>query len=176
MRKGEVQALQIKDIDFENNEIIVNKTLTVKTKDNYKITNTKNYVNRKIKMSRQLKLQLIDYIDYLKNTYSDFNVNWFLFGCVRFLASTTIDNYKHKYFKKAKLKEIPIHEFRHSHVSLLVNQYVQSSKEKNMRIDTTKFFIMVGNRLGHSIRVMQETYLHLFPTIQDEVVDLLDNL
>ena len=26
------------------------------------------------------------------------------------------------------------------------------------------------------IKVMQETYMHLFPTIQDEVVDLLDNL
>lgn len=176
MRKGEVQALQIKDIDFEDNEIIVNKTLSVKTKDNFKITNTKNYINRKIKMSKSLRESLLEYINYLKDTYDDYNVDWFLFGCTRFLPSTTIDNYKHKYFKLANVREITIHEFRHSHVSLLVNQYIQSSREKNMKIDTTKFFIMVGNRLGHSTRVMQETYLHLFPTIQDEVIDLLDNL
>lgn len=30
--------------------------------------------------------------------------------------------------------------------------------------------------MGHSIKVMQETYMHLFPTIQNEIVDLLDNL
>ncbi len=176
MRKGEVQALKIKDIDFDTNEIIVNKTLSVKTRSDYKITNTKNYINRKIKMSKILNEQLKEYLNYLKKTYSDYNEDWFLFGCTRFLPSTTIDNRKHYYFSLSNQEEITIHQFRHSHVSLLVNQYIQSSKEKNMKIDTTKFFIMVGNRLGHSTRVMQETYLHLFPTVQDEIVDLLDNL
>lgn len=175
MRKGEIQALKISDIDFDNNEIIVNKTLSVKSKEKFKITSTKNYINRKIKMSKVLREQLEKYISNLKK-YKDFNDDWFLFGCTRFLPSTTIDTKKHYYFKLSGINEITIHQFRHSHVSLLVNQYIQSSKEKNMKIDTTKFFIMVGNRLGHSTRVMQETYLHLFPTVQDEIVDLLDNL
>ncbi|MGM9878918.1 MAG: hypothetical protein ACI31R_02715, partial [Bacilli bacterium] len=38
------------------------------------------------------------------------------------------------------------------------------------------FFIMMFDRLGRSLKVMQDTYMHLFPTIQDEVVDLVDNL
>ena len=30
--------------------------------------------------------------------------------------------------------------------------------------------------MDHTIEFMQKTYMHLFPTIQDEIVDLLDNL
>lgn len=35
---------------------------------------------------------------------------------------------------------------------------------------------MLSDRMGHTVDVMQRTYMHLFPTIQDEIVDLLDNL
>ena len=108
--------------------------------------------------------------------YNDFKNKWFVFGGPRFLASTTIDNNKHKYFKLSGIKEITIHEFRHSHVSLLINEYIKKSNEKNMKIDTSKFFLMMSNRMGHSLDVMQKTYMHLFPTIQDEIIDLLDNL
>ena len=170
MRKGEVQALSWNDINFSTNEITVNKTLSVKTKDAYKITSTKNYINRKIKMSKTLKEQLLLYKDHCKS-FADFKESWFIFGGPRFLPQTTIDNKKHHYFKLSGVKEITTHEFRHSHVSLLVNEYVKSGQT-----DTTKFFLMLSNRMGHSIKVMQETYMHLFPTIQNEIVDLLDNL
>lgn len=170
MRKGEVQALTWKDIDFNTNEITVNKTLSVKTKETYKITSTKNYINRKIKMSKTLREQLILYKDEVSK-YTDYNNNWFVFGCSRFLPQTTIDRQKNNYFKLSEVQEITIHEFRHSHVSLLINEYVKSGQS-----DTTKFFLMVSNRMGHSIDVMQRVYLHLFPTIQNEIVDILDNL
>lgn len=52
MRKGEVQALTWNDINFKSSEIIVNKTLSVKTESLYKITSTKNNQNRKVKMSK----------------------------------------------------------------------------------------------------------------------------
>jgi len=184
MRKGEVQALTWKDIDFQNSEIIVNKTLSVKSKsNNYIITSTKTKNNRKIKMSSHLKDTLIEYKTITKK-YKDFSENWFVFGNSRFLPQTTIDRYKHNYFnlynkdksKKEQIKEITIHEFRHSHVSLLINEYIKVSKEKNLKVDTAKFFLMMSDRMGHSIQVMQNTYMHLFPTIQDEIVDLLDNL
>ncbi len=35
---------------------------------------------------------------------------------------------------------------------------------------------MMSQRMGHSLRVMQEVYMHLFPTAQDKIVNLLDNL
>ncbi len=175
MRKGEVQALTWNDIDFINDEVIVDKTLSIKTRDSYKITSTKNCINRKIKINKTLKNQIIKYKEYVQQ-YSDFKETWFVFGCSRFMPHTTIDRKKHYYFNLSGVSEITIHEFRHSHVSLLVNEYIKRSNENNVKVDSTKFFIMMSNRMGHTIEVMQRTYMHLFPTIQNEIVDLLDNL
>lgn len=169
-RKGEIQALNWNDIDFENDQIIINKTLSVKSKQAYKITNTKTSTNRKIKMSKTLKECLMKYKNLVKK-YTDYSDDWFVFGNTRFLAQTSIDRYKHHYFQLSGVKEITMHEFRHSHVSLLINEYIKSGQT-----DTAKFFVMMSNRMGHTIQVMQETYMHLFPSIQDEIVDLLDKL
>ena len=170
MRKGEVQALTWKDIDFNLNEITVNKTLSIKTTDEYKLTPTKNYQNRKVKMSKTLVNALTEYKNEMMK-YTDFSEKWFVFGNSRFLPQTTIYRYKDYYFKLSGVKPITIHEFRHSHVSLLINEYIKSGQT-----DTAKFFLMMSNRMGHSIEVMQEVYMHLFPTVQEEIVDILDNL
>lgn len=179
MRKGEVLALNWNDIDFKNNVIYVNKTLYYKHSKG-EITNTKTGKNRKIKMSKFLYNSLLDYKEYVKQ-YSDYTDEWFVFGNSRFLAPVNIDRVKAKYFQliNDKLKQenkdtipvITLHEFRHSHVTLLINEYVKSGGT-----DTTKFFLMVADRMGHSIETMKRVYLHLFPTIQDDIVDLLDNL
>ena len=121
-------------------------------------------------MSKTLRESLLDYKKE-KEKLIDFKNQWYVFGDVRFLPQTTIDRKKHQYFLKSDVNEITIHEFRHSHVSLLINEYIKSGQT-----DTAKFFLMLSNRMGHSIEVMQKTYMHLFPTIQDEIVDLLDNL
>ena len=170
MRKGEMLALTWKDIDFNKNIIVVNKTLYTKIKGKITITSTKNNKNRNIKINKTLKEQLFEYKKHMMK-YTDFSNTWFVFGGSSYLPLTTIDRYKHKYFEESKVKEITIHEFRHSHVSLLINEYLKSGQT-----DTIKFFLMMSDRLGHSIEVMQKTYMHLFPTIQEEIIDLLDNL
>ena len=176
MRKGEIQALNWNDIDFTNNEIIVNKTLSIKTKEAiYKITSTKNYLNRKVKMSKILVDQLLEYKDYMK-TFSDFNESWFVFGGPRFMPQITIDRKKHYYFSLCDVPEITIHEFRHSHVTLVVNEFIKKSNDLNIPIDATKLFLMLANRMGHTVQVMQRVYMFLIPTIQNEIVDILDNL
>ena len=35
---------------------------------------------------------------------------------------------------------------------------------------------MISNRMGHTIQVMQETYMHLFPDTQETITNLLNNL
>lgn len=170
MRKGEIQALKWADIDFDRNEITVNKTIFSRTLKNTSITSTKNNTNRIIKISKSLREVLYKYYQEQKK-YKDYKDSWFVFGSVRFMPSTNIDRHKHKYFELSGVREITIHEFRHSHVSLLINEYLKSGQT-----DTAKFFVMMSNRMGHTIEVMQKTYMHLFPTVQDEIVDLLDNL
>lgn len=174
-RKGEIIALNWNDINFEKNEISISKTLYTKIKGKVNLTSTKTNKNRKIKMNNLLKTTLLNYKKEVMQ-FADFKNEWFVFGNTDYLAPTTIDNNKHKYFELSGVREITMHEFRHSHVSLLINEYVKASKEKNMKIDTAKFFLIMSNRMGHSIQVMQDTYMHLFPTIQDEIVDLLNNL
>ena len=180
MRKGEIQALTWKEIDFNNSEIAVIKTLTNKTNGQvYKITSTKTCKNRKIKISKVLIDSLLKYKNYLKEQYVDFDEDWFVFGIHRPMAENTIKRHKDKYFRQLGYKDediITIHEFRHSHVTLLINEYIKTSKEKNMKIDMAKFFLMLSNRMGHTIEVMQKTYMHLVPSVQDEIVDILDNL
>lgn len=169
-RKGELIALTWDCIDFDKNEIVINKTLYTKIKGKYVINSTKNNLNRKIKMSKTLRQALLTYKE-TQTRYNDYVDSWYVFGGPMFLSLTTIDRNKHNYFVKAGVREITMHEFRHSHVSLLINEYIKSGQT-----DTAKFFLMMSNRMGHTIDVMQKTYMHLFPTIQDEIVDLLDNL
>lgn len=169
-RKGELLALTWNDIDFSNNEIKINKTLCVKVKGHAIITSTKTNKNRKVKMSKTLKDALYIYKEEMQK-YKDYKDSWFVFGSSTYLPTTTVDRNKHYYFQLSGVKEITMHEFRHSHVSLLINEYIKSGQT-----DTAKFFLMLSARMGHSIEVMQRTYMHLFPTVQDEIVDLLDNL
>ena len=174
-RKGEIIALNWNDIDFEKNEISITKTLYTKIKGKISMTSTKTNKNRKITMTNLLRNALLEYKNEVMK-YRDFKNEWFIFGNSTYLSSTTIDNNKHKYFKLSGVREITMHEFRHSHVSLLINEYIKSSKEKNMEIDTAKFFLIMSQRMGHSIQVMQSVYMHLFPSVQDEIVNLLNNL
>lgn len=173
MREGEMQALTWNDIDFNRKVVIVNKTLSTNTKEGiYKITNTKNCLNREISMSKILYEELKRYKEVVMK-YDDFNSDWFVFGNGDFLSTYQMNKYRKIYFKEAGLEKrlITIHEFRHSHVSLCINEYIKSGQS-----DSTKFFLMMSQRMGHSLRVMQETYMHLFPSVQDNIVSLLDNL
>ena len=173
MREGEMQALTWNDIDFNRKIVIVNKTLSTNTKEGiYKITNTKNCLNREISMSKILYEELKRYKEVVMK-YDDFSSDWFVFGNGDFLSTYQMNKYRKIYFKEAGLEKrlITIHEFRHSHVSLCINEYIKSGQS-----DSTKFFLMMSQRMGHSLRVMQETYMHLFPSVQDNIVSLLDNL
>ncbi len=174
MRKGEMLALTWKDVDFEKNKIRVNKTISFNTKSGrYKITATKNCLNREITMSKKLREELLTYKEYVKNQFSDFNEDWFVFGNGDVLSDHEIQKHRKLYFKLADMEKemITIHEFRHSHVSVCINEYLKSGET-----DSTKFFLMMSQRMGHGLRVMQEVYMHLFPSVQNEIVDLLDNL
>ena len=60
------------------------------------------------------------------------------------------------YCEKAKLKRIRVHDLRHSHASLLIEQGIQP--------------IVIAKRLGHEkIQTTLDTYGHMYPHKDDEV-------
>lgn len=171
LRIGELQALKWEDLNFTNKTISVSKTLTTKVKGvTWKLTSTKNLKNRIVDIDYHL-LNILYNFKQERKKIDGFQENWFIFGDTEPLKENKINYNKEFYFNSANMIEITNHEFRHSHVSLLINEYIKSGQT-----DTTKFFVMVSKRLGHTIDVMIKTYLHLFPEVQKPIVDLIDNL
>lgn len=170
MRCGEVIALNWNDIDFTTRKINVCKSITYKTKEKgCKITSTKTMETRTVEMSDKLAKVMYNYFEICK-TEKEFSMNDFVFGGKRNLAPTTLTRKKHYYFEKANVPEITIHEFRHSHVSLLINEAVKQN------MDMGAFFVIMSKRMGHTIDVMQKTYMHLFPDVQKPIVNLLNGI
>lgn len=61
------------------------------------------------------------------------------------------------------LRKIRIHDLRHSHASLLINQ--------------GEDYLVIKERLGHaSITTMIDTYSHLYPSKQKNLASKLDDL
>ncbi len=162
MRKGESLALQWTDI--KEDYIDITKSLS-KERINKKriITSPKTKSSiRKIKIDKHT----MECLSKLKEHYSkmiNFNDNWYIFGGIEPLAYTTLENRLKKYCELAKVKKIRIHDFRHSHATLLLS--------KNIPIP------VISKRLGHSsIDMTLKVYSHLIPEDETRATDLFDTL
>lgn len=62
--------------------------------------------------------------------------------------------------KASGVKRIRIHDLRHSHVSLLINMGFSA--------------VAIGNRVGHESEKITYRYAHMFPTVQSEMAEKLD--
>lgn len=62
--------------------------------------------------------------------------------------------------KVCGVKRIRIHDLRHSHVSLLINMGFSA--------------LAIGNRVGHESEKITYRYAHLFPSVQDDMAEALD--
>ena len=79
------------------------------------------------------------------------------------ISFTQLKRIKDKYCKLANVKQIKIHEFRHSHACLLF--------QNNVEIEN------ISNRLGHAnISMTMNTYLKYLPKNEKRVIKLLDSL
>lgn len=164
LRKGEAKALNWKDIDFNNMTISTNKTLSENVcGQKYVITSPKTKTSNRI-LPIPLDLQ-----NSLKQLYEEqqikdnFNENWFVFGNKEPLKNDTIRSRKNKYSKLAKVKQIRIHDFRHSTASLLINSGANIT--------------IVAKYLGHAkVEETLNTYSHLFKGKMDEILNIINQI
>lgn len=162
LRQGEALALNWNDL--KNGYLDIEKTISKEMVDNKHIINTPK-TNKSI---RQVKLddELIIKLNELKKFYQgfvDFNDDWFIFGGLNPLSPSTIGRKKDKYCEIAEVKKIRIHDFRHSHASLLLS----------MNVPIT----VISERLGHSdINMTLNTYSHMIPKDEDKAVNILNQI
>lgn len=153
-REGELLALTLNDIDFEDNTININKTyFRSEGKDLITTPKTEGSV-RVITIPEFLKIELQKYVQQLYDYPKDER----LFPITARALQKKLKNQ----IEKANVKEIRVHDLRHSHVAFLINEGVQP--------------LLIKERLGHKdIKVTMNTYGHLYPNQQKAVADMLDS-
>lgn len=148
-RIGEALALTSNDLFLEAKEpyIKIDKSVTFKLDPTLRAKGvTYNITNPKSKNSYRKVLLTHSLVNLLKEHKND---SKFLFGRKdKPISKQTIYRALTHYCKLSGVKLIRMHDFRHSHASLLINSGV------NINI--------VANRLGHSVKETLETYNHFF--------------
>ena len=164
LRQGECTALTWNDINLEKKEVSINKTLTTKLKGQlYTISSPKTAnSNRVLPIPLKLIKPLIELKEQAKKR-KYFSEGWFVFGNELPFRETTIQRKKNSYCKAAEVKQIRIHDFRHSCASFLINNGAS--------------IVLVSKYLGHSkISVTLDTYTHLYKSELLEVSKIIDTL
>lgn len=163
LRRGEAQALTWNEIDFNRGEIKIHKNYSSANGDGSKLITTPKTKtsNRTVLMNESLILLMKNY-KKVCSKYDNFNDDVFVFGIVQPHSNTTIARKNKLFAAKAGVKQIRIHDFRHSHASLLINSGADA--------------FIVAKRLGHSVKMVHETYAHLFPNEQKKILHLIDNI
>lgn len=169
MRLGEVLALNWNDIDFSRNTIAVSKSVYFKKGVSYISTpKTKASIRQIVinaKLMNELEVWQQKQYELLKQFSNDNCTDLQLFQDSPIpITKDSIEKYYHSVLKRnPKLKKIRIHDLRHSHASLLINQ--------------GEDYLVVKERLGHaSITTTIDTYSHLYPSKQVALADKLDSL
>ncbi|MEQ7179769.1 tyrosine-type recombinase/integrase [Enterococcus thailandicus] len=171
MRKGELLALKWQDIDFTHGQITVNKSVIKlngkeivsepKTATGNRVIAIHNKLCELLEKWKTIQTDLL--IEYMENR-SILEVRIFEETPYRIIDA---DRLRKKYdsilIRDPRLKRIRIHDFRHSHVALLIHQ-----EEKPY---------IIKERLGHaSIQTTYDIYGHLYPSKQRKLADNLDSL
>jgi len=155
MRIGELMALTLADIDFDNKTITINKSIQRLGKEDVVTAPKTPKSNRVIPITDFLCEDLKNYT----NTLYDIKPNDRIFPFTKYFLHHEMD----RGCKKDSVKRIRLHDLRHSHASLLVE------------LGFTP--LLIAERLGHEkIETTLNTYSHLYPNKQNKVVDALEKL
>lgn len=120
MRKGEINALKWSDI--EGNIIHVRRSITQKLKSKDMETPPKNKSSyREIQIPKNLIYILQQHKDRHQQN-ENFTDDFRVCGGINCLRDTGISNRNNQYADEVGLPHIRIHDFRHSHASLLANE------------------------------------------------------
>lgn len=159
VRPGEAIALQFSDL--KNGYINISKTMNEHGKREISTPKTVSSI-RKIRIDKKLEKDLLNLKNIYKKKYP-INDDLFIFGGKKPLSPTTINRYKQKACDKSGIRPITLHQFRHSHATLLLDKGIMINE--------------VSRRLGHSkTSTTLDIYSHTDLTQEKRVLDTLNSL
>lgn len=163
MRKGEINALQWRDI---NDKILsVNRSVAQKVKGKENVfTPPKNASSqRKLTIPEPLMRILEQQKEIQQKEYTKWNNQMFVCGGESPLRDTSLSNKNIELSQKAELRTIRIHDFRHTHATLLINEGINVQE--------------IARRLGHSdATITLKVYAHLYPREEERAIKILNNI
>lgn len=161
MRVNEATALYWEDIDFDC------KTVTIS--HNLQYVNRKNWV-RHDKLKTESSRRVIGLDDNTLKVLKDWQERQATVGKIDFILSPDGNPYPKrsirdqiiKYAKRAGVKSIQPKGLRHSHASLLINEYNVNA-------------LFIQRRLGHSdVKTTLSVYSHLYPNADADITEKLE--
>lgn len=154
MRIGEAMALTKSDFLFDSNKLRINKTYhRYKSRDI--VTEPKTACSiRTIEISDSIVALFQDYFERINDIPDDERI---------FPVSTsTIRQDLIKGVKQSGVKKIRIHDFRHSHVTLLIELGFTA--------------VAIGARVGHEATTITYKYAHVFNSTEKRIAAALDRV
>ena len=164
LRKGELRGLQWKYINFEKKTIHIKYQIPSRFDiADYKLTKLKTKASDR---TLPIPNRLFEWLTLLyeqNKQYINFSEEWFVFGNILPISKEKIKDRKDKNSQQANIKNIRVHDFRHSCASFLINNGAS--------------IVLVAKYLGHSnIQETLRTYAHMYKDELDEMAKIINNL
>ncbi|WP_288771567.1 site-specific integrase [uncultured Sneathia sp.] len=149
-RPGEIAGLTLNDIDFNNCTININKT-RIRTA---KVNSPKNSSSNRIVTLPKKCIEMLKKVVNLSLPKKEFIFSTPIVYCKCLIRIIKEYNFP---------KKISLHSFRHSHVSLLIEQGVEITS--------------ISQRIGHkNSQVTLGVYAHFYKKKNDKILDILNKI
>lgn len=155
IREGELLALTPSDFNYERKTLRIDESYQrIKQRDVITCPKTQKS-NRVINVPDFVCEEIKDYLDTLYGIQSNERI-------FSMISKSSLNKQIKQGAKTAGVKQIRVHDLRHSHVSLLIDMGFTA--------------LAIGERLGHETVEITFTYAHLFPSRQAEIADKLNEI
>lgn len=155
IRCGELLALTVQDFCADDNTININKNFAVIKGKEYILPPKTSKSNRVVTLPQKVAKHLQEYIDSMYQPQPAERLFMMLnkYSLARMITKTA---------NKAGIKKIRVHDFRHSHASLLIELGFSP--------------LLISERLGHEkIETTLQIYSHLYPKKSETVAQKLND-
>ena len=160
-RKGEINALRWSDLD--GNVIHIKRSVAQKLKGDDRFTPPKNKSSVRDVIAPTPLLRILEEQKQRAMYSKRFSEDDLICGGKRPIRDTVLDNANREFAKTAGLPHIRIHDFRHTHATLLINHGINIQE--------------IARRLGHSdVKITWNTYAHLYPQEEQRALEILNSI